>query len=262
MLTTFLQVPSAENSEIVKALAKQVVAYCLRNMERLALDGATAEATDRLTKPLGGEDPRDVAIPDVLRHLVGHAGVYEHHDHDGSSPDSDYIVGGTGVVKALQAVLGEQALELRRGSYPNAGTVTPQERAEEAGRERERKGKAKEMSKSLLDSARNIRARLQPSLVKEATAGDEMAYSKRTTLRPKTNTNVTCRTTAFPGPDIARHDSEIRRRIPRDACLDALTEAARIPILVCRLDQRPPGQLILQLGRSTYQRDVGTIARL
>ena len=38
--------------------------------------------------------------------------------------------------------------------------------------------KAKEVSKELLESARKLRARLQPALVKEFTSGDEINYSK------------------------------------------------------------------------------------
>ena len=38
------------------------------------------------------------------------------------------------------------------------------------------------MSKNLLDSARKIRVRLQPALVKESTAGDELAYRRLTFL--------------------------------------------------------------------------------
>ncbi len=38
------------------------------------------------------------------------------------------------------------------------------------------KGKAREMSKNLLNSARKIRARLQPALIKEAKTGNDMSY--------------------------------------------------------------------------------------
>merc|ERR1712070_894189 len=42
----------------------------------------------------------------------------------------------------------------------------------------EQRGKAKKMSKNLLESARKIRYRLQPALAKEATSGDELAYRR------------------------------------------------------------------------------------
>ena len=110
--------PSADNSEVVKALAKQVVAYSLRNMEQFAIaeatgiaTSATANATSALTGPYGGEEGvKEITVPDVLMHLVGHVeGNSKNHDDDAPAPDDDYIVGGTGVVKALQYVLGEKA---------------------------------------------------------------------------------------------------------------------------------------------------------
>lgn len=185
--------PSPENSEVVKALAKQVVAYSLRNMEQFAIAEVTgnaiptANATAKLTEPHGGEKQvKELTVPDVLMHLVGHAeGGSENHDLHELAPDEDYIVGGTGVVKALQYVLGEKANDLRRTSVPSAplsGANTP--RASRPGSSaglpptEEQRGKAKKMSKNLLDSARKIRHRLQPALVKEATAGDELAYRR------------------------------------------------------------------------------------
>lgn len=186
--------PSQENSEIVKALAKQVVAYSLRNMEQFAIAEATGNAvpaaTAKLTEPHGGEKQiKDVTVPDVLMHLVGHVdGNSENHDYDEPAPDDDYIVGGTGVVKALQYVLGEKANDLRRSSGPTtptegaiSGALTPRERpGSSAGLPvtAEQRGKAKKMSKNLLDSARKIRFRLQPALAKEATSGDELAYRR------------------------------------------------------------------------------------
>ena len=181
------KVPSNESSEVVKALAKQVVAYSLRNMEQFALAEVTGDvnaATAALTAPHGGEKQvKEVSVPDVLMHLVGHVeGNSENHDHDAPAPDDDYIVGGTGVVKALQYVLGEKANDLRRTSYagtPTSGALTPRERpGSSAGLDQAGRAKAKEMSKNLLGSARKIRARLQPALVKEATAGDELAYRR------------------------------------------------------------------------------------
>lgn len=177
-----IEVPKPDNSEVVKALAKQVVAYCLRNMERVTLAdvGASAAVVD-LIKPHEANTKDDVEVPEVLLHLVGHIdGVHQNHDNDDPAPDDDYIVGGTGVVKALQYCLEDEAREWRRGSTTASGTTTPIDRSQQTGNESEHKGKAKEMSKNLLSSARKIRMRLQPALIKEATLGDEMAYSKWT----------------------------------------------------------------------------------
>ena len=173
-----IDVPSQDSSDVVKALAKQVVAYSLRNMER----GAVPEV-DELTAT-GTTDPshpdKHFSVPDILLHLVGHVEDYpENHDNDEAAPDDDYIVGGTGVVKALGICLGNNAADYRRPSRDttpsNSGTATPKQIIQGAEM---RKGKAKEMSKNLLGSARKIRARLQPALVREAKNGDEMSYSK------------------------------------------------------------------------------------
>ncbi|KAF7193119.1 MAP--likeous protein 1 [Pseudocercospora fuligena] len=181
-----IDVPSADNSEVVKALAKQVVAYSLRNMERFAIAEATGDpslATANAAASLA-QEVKEIAVPDVLYHLVGHVeGSSQNHDNDAPAPDGDYIVGGTGVVKALQYVLGEKADDLRRSSIPGspiAGIRTPRDRpSSSAGFQEEQRGKAKKMSKNLLESARKIRTRLQPALVKEATqGGDEMAYRR------------------------------------------------------------------------------------
>ncbi|KAM0720124.1 hypothetical protein Q7P37_004260 [Cladosporium fusiforme] len=186
-----IDVPSSESNEIVKALAKQVVAYSLRNMEHFAIAeatgdaDATANAAASLTAPHGGEEHiKGVVVPDVLMHLVGHVdGSVQNADDDDPAPDDDYIVGGTGVVKALQYVLGEKANDMRKTSRPStpiSGRLTPSgERASSsAGLDQEGNAKAKQMSKDLLNSARKIRTRLQPALIKEATAGDEMAYRR------------------------------------------------------------------------------------
>ncbi|KAL8662768.1 MAG: hypothetical protein Q9202_004460 [Teloschistes flavicans] len=176
-----IDVPTEESSEIVRALAKQVVAYSLRNMERFPLTEGSDTAIAALADPHGGE--KHVSVPDVLLHLVGHTdGVPEDHDTDEPAPDDDYIVGGTGVVKALGICL-SRAADQRRSSRDispatDSGTVTPNRRVLQ---EREvNKGKAKEMSKNLLGSARKIRARLQPALIREVRTGgsSSMAYKR------------------------------------------------------------------------------------
>ena len=176
-----IDVPTEDSSEVVKALAKQVVAYSLRNMERLPLTEGSDTAIAALADPHGGE--KHVTVPDVLLHLVGHIdGVPENHDNDDPAPDDDYIVGGTGVVKALGICL-NRGVDQRKGSQDmslppdHSGTVTPTRKVFQESEVS--KGKAKEMSKNLLGSARKIRARLQPALVREAHAGgNSMAYKR------------------------------------------------------------------------------------
>ncbi|KAF2397734.1 RNI-like protein [Trichodelitschia bisporula] len=136
--------PSPSSGPVVKALARQVVAYCLRNVERCAAEVAGRPA-----------DAPDVAVPSVLAYLVG-GGVPE----DDDTPGADYIVGGTGVVKAL-------AYCLRGGEEGESRPGTPTHEA-----------RAKAVSVNLLDSARKVRARLRPALIREARGGDDMAYRR------------------------------------------------------------------------------------
>ncbi|KAF2686987.1 RNI-like protein [Lentithecium fluviatile CBS 122367] len=159
-----IDVPTPENNEIVKALAKQVVAYCLRNMENFS------EIPE--LKPV----QREIEIPDVLMHIVGHTDdSTANHDDDPPAPDEDYIVGGTGVAKALSYCLRQKATDLRRQSFPASGTMTPRSHR---GEDLEELSRAKTMSKTLLENARNIRQRLQPALVREARAGNDMAHRR------------------------------------------------------------------------------------
>ena len=179
-----IDVPTQDSSEVVKALAKQVVAYSLRNLERMPLAETSDSAVAAMADPHGGKKELEVTVPDILLHLVGHVEGYpENHDNDEPAPDDDYIVGGTGVVKALDICL-NRAADGRKGSGSPlpSGTATPKTVIQ--GKQVS-KGKAKEMSKNLLDSARKIRARLQPALIKEARIGCEMNYSECMVPRPK-----------------------------------------------------------------------------
>ena len=122
-------------------------------------------------------DEKGVEIPEVLLHIVGHGDVPGDIHDDEQAPDDDYIVGGTGVVKALSVCLGNKpAQDFRRPSNNStpvaSGTVTP--RHDVKGSD----VKSKAMSKNLLGSARKIRARLQPAIAREAQNGDDMACSK------------------------------------------------------------------------------------
>lgn len=172
-----IEVPSPESSEIVKALAKQVVAYCLWNMERGPV-AEISEAAAAISDPHGGE--KEVAVPDVLLHLVGHVeGFHENHDDDEPAPDDDYVIGGTGVVKALSICLRNRGNDSRRPSADRPfSSLSQGGRGSETPTTPVSGGKAKDMSKNLLGSARKIRARLQPALVKEARSADRNNYQR------------------------------------------------------------------------------------
>ncbi|OAK95470.1 RNI-like protein [Phaeosphaeriaceae sp. SRC1lsM3a] len=157
-----VDVPAPEMGEVVRALAKQVVAYCLRNIESVN------------EVPELNAAPKQVELPHILQHLVGHDDPYCETDNHPPAPDNDYIVGGTGIAKALSYCLSHKATDLRRVSVPASGTTTPRSRAEEL----EEPGKARAMSKNLLDTARNTRARIQPALIREAKCGNDMGYRR------------------------------------------------------------------------------------
>lgn len=175
-----IEVPGAEAGEIVKAMAKQVVAYCLRNMEQMPGTGISAAVAAAMSDGQADRDDcKPAAYPDVLMHLVGHD-VMDHSDNDGdndSAPDEDYVIGGTGVVKALKCCLENRGDESRRQS---GEFIREMEGGESSPRPRlATGGKAKDMSKHLLAGARKIRQRLQPALNKaRANPEDEMNLRK------------------------------------------------------------------------------------
>ncbi|KAJ5135384.1 Leucine-rich repeat ribonuclease inhibitor subtype [Penicillium bovifimosum] len=166
-----IDVPSAENNEVVKALASQIVAYSLRNLE----GGAIAEELSGSTGSLV-----DVPVPEILQHIVGNAIPSDEpcDDEDDTAPDADYVIGGTGVVKALGVCLknlDHQGLDaLGEHSAPASGTTTPRRRKSRAVATK----RPRDMSKNLLESARNIRARIQSALIREDRAGNDANYRR------------------------------------------------------------------------------------
>ena len=174
LMAVDLDVPRQESTDVVKALAKQIVAYSLRNMDRYTAVDAIRIQNPASVIPDFIASEEDIPIPDVLLHLVGQS------DSDASTmddagrvgADEDYLIGGTGMVKALSYCLGQKASDMRRMSTnPTTDTAQMVESAE--GRV-----KAKDMSKNLLASARRMRPRLQSAMTREASNEDEMAYRK------------------------------------------------------------------------------------
>jgi hypothetical protein len=180
-----IEVPGDQAGDIVKAMAKQVVAYSLRNMEHMSISDATTGAsgfqgTDNQVQALGNKTAQ---YPDVLGHLLGHDVMDQHDlpDDNDSAPDEDYVIGGTGVVKALTFCLKNRGDESRRQSGEfirdlETGEVAPRPQVPIGG-------KAKDMSKHLLAGARKIQMRLQPALAKaKANPFDEHNLRKLTFL--------------------------------------------------------------------------------
>lgn len=162
-----VDVPAPDSNEVVRALAKQVVAYCLRNIESMN------------EVPELNAAPKPVELPHILMHLVGPDDAYCESDN-APAPDEDYIVGGTGIAKALSYCLSHKATDLRRVSLSASGANTPtRSRAEEL-----EPSKARTMSKNLLETARNTRARIQPALIREAKSSNDSGY--------RTSSEISC----------------------------------------------------------------------
>lgn len=168
-----IDVPTDGSGEIVKALAKQIVAYCLRNMERLPMPSGAATLGETLATIV-----KDPEYPDVLQHLVGHDVTQPDGPEDEDmAPDDDYIVGGTGVAKALACCLNNRGDESRRQSGEfirevEDGVVVS--KSDMPG------GRAKDVSKHLLLSARKIRHRLDPALVRSKALADKNTEERNT----------------------------------------------------------------------------------
>lgn len=165
-----IEVPSQESSEVIKALASQVVAYGLRNLEKSALPdiGIQQEA--------GGPPRSGKQAPEVLLNVIGHMEGYpQNHDSDEPAPDEDYVIASTGIVKALGVCLGNDRVHSRNMSPSASGTATPK-----SGHLHPPGGgkKPRDVSLELCESARKIRMRLRPAMIKEDQAGNVEAYRK------------------------------------------------------------------------------------
>lgn len=167
-----IEVPSQDSSEVIKALASQVVAYSLRNLERMTLPdiGIQQDA-------VAGEKLERQA-PEVLLNVIGHMeGYAQSHDNDDPAPDEDYMIASTGIVKALGVCLGNKdaSKAASRNISPAAsGTATPRSGHLHPPAAK----KPKDVSLELCESARKIRLRLRPAMIKEDRAGNVEAYRK------------------------------------------------------------------------------------
>ncbi|KAL1956353.1 hypothetical protein VTO42DRAFT_7336 [Malbranchea cinnamomea] len=167
-----IDVPTADNNEVVKALASQIVAYSLHNLERGELVDELPSSTDVAA------DKHSVPVPEILAHIVGRSDSPDEPIKDDElAPDEDYVISGTGVVKALGICLGNahtsvEGVDLQ--SPPPSGATTPVRRLSQPPLTK----KPRDMSKNLLESARKIRVRLQPALVREDRAGNDVNYRR------------------------------------------------------------------------------------
>ena len=199
MIAIEIEVPSADSSEVVRALASQVMAYTLRNMECSAINDYGLAATNAVpVKEAAG----------VLLHLVGHMeGFSENHDNDEPAPDEDYLIASTGVVKALRVFLatdGHSGDGSRNLSPTASGTVTPK-LGSAASLNPSAQKKPKDVSLELCESARKIRMRLRPALVREDREGNDLNYRK--CISRPTTLHCPCYTHFFRTPPISRLDT-------------------------------------------------------
>jgi len=167
--------PDSAAGDVIHKLSKRLLAYCLRNMEA----GATEEdwTVDTLAVPGGSfeakHSPPEDAVTDKDLEDEDHAD-YKYDENGVWQDEENYVVGGTGVVKALGVCLGNKPQHARANALANFPSLQRSETFssfgsvgdDEAGQE-----KANEMSKVLLTRARNIKERIQPAL-RKGFAGD------------------------------------------------------------------------------------------
>ncbi|KAF8467346.1 hypothetical protein BDZ91DRAFT_793706 [Kalaharituber pfeilii] len=149
--------PGVDSGEVIRGLARKVVAFCLRNMEAAELYN-----NGSLDNHASGAVPSEDSDDDDT---YGADGEKDNQD--------DLVVGGTGVVKALGVCLGNKRHTNKPPLPPGNGEDATAEVAVEEGI------KANEMSKALLYRARKIKERIQPALQKAARGEiDEIHYRK------------------------------------------------------------------------------------
>lgn len=179
MMAIEIEVPGNGSSEVVRALASQVVAYTLRNMERSTLTDYGVVAAHAHPEKAASE---------VLLHLVGTMDGYdENHDNDEPAPDEDYMIASTGIVKALRVCLatdGSSRAGSRNMSPTASGSVTPRPGTGSSMLKPKTfaRKKPRNVTLELCESARKIRMRLRPALVREDRAGNDLAYRERRPL--------------------------------------------------------------------------------
>ena len=225
-----MPVPTSESTEIVRAMAKQVLAYCLRNVDRVTLGNPAAPiltgdpnalppttitpetASDSASSKTSGKAESE--YPDVIQHLVGYdATTLDSDDDIDAAPDDDYVIGGTGVAQALECCLKNRGPEVtgrppgELGDFVFDGDTALMEAA---GGVLPGPGKAKDMSKHLLQSARKIRLRLQPALqrAKALSAVDNASYRESP---PLTNSHF-----------VYAHTNLLERLLFLDSTLDGI----------------------------------------
>ncbi|KAL7270645.1 Microtubules assembly and stabilization protein [Rhizina undulata] len=150
--------PGPGSGEVIKSLARQVLAFCIRNMEAGAVDDWTVDAPVTWAR-------REVNQEDDV-------------EEEGVWREENYVVGGTGVVKALGVCLGNKPTGRNSIVMPPLCRIDTEEFMG-LGLGAEEEGKAGEMSRSLLGRARKIKEMIQPALRRAASGEIEELQHRR-----------------------------------------------------------------------------------
>ncbi|KAL9056437.1 MAG: hypothetical protein Q9162_002918 [Coniocarpon cinnabarinum] len=175
LLAIDMHLPSSETNEVIQSLGKTIDAYLFRNIDRFTAVDAVGASDPYSILPDQVDPAKEVVIPDVLAHLVGHdvdPNISDVPTDTPVGPNQDYLVGGTGVVKALSYVLSQKSADLRKSS----GQGTPTQSSEQ---QETNKAQSRNMIKTMLGSARKIRCRLQVMMRKEAEGNNEDEFMQR-----------------------------------------------------------------------------------
>ncbi|TGZ76647.1 RNI-like protein [Ascodesmis nigricans] len=193
--------PGPAASSVVRNLSKRLLAYCLKNIEAGAagwdfgesLGFALANSILSPTTPHPDMDD-EVRKDDEERHNSALDDLdkddldYEYDDRGIWRDEETYVVGGTGVVKALGVCLGNKPPPAAGGvnqavidaaTEPLARSTTASSFSGVAFDEVQSPEKAKEMSKALLARARKIKMKIQPALRKSYSGEEEEFHHRR-----------------------------------------------------------------------------------
>ncbi|KAI5804399.1 hypothetical protein EDC01DRAFT_418174 [Geopyxis carbonaria] len=178
--------PGPAAGEVIRNLSRRLLAHCLKNMEscspemedysgtipsmhRDSSELTLSRQTSLETTEAAG-DEEDVPVAN-----------YEYDDDGVWRDEENYVVGGTGVVKALGVCLGNKPHNCR----PNGHGLASLQRTDTMssigtlGEDDVGSEKAGEMSKALLTRARMIKERIQPALQKAYTGEIEEFHHRR-----------------------------------------------------------------------------------
>ena len=173
LLAIDINLPTGDTNEVIQALGKQIDAYLFRNIDRYTSVNALSAEDPYSVIPDKVDPAKEVAIPDVLVHLVGHENdsITDVPSDTTTGPDQDYIVGGQGLAKALDSFLDQKSADLRRPS----GQVTP---FQDSAQQEVGKAKARNLAKGMLGSARKIQSRIELAMETEEHGGDDLMMRK------------------------------------------------------------------------------------